>query len=278
MFGGHPAIILDKVMWLVFTDLDGTLLDAETYSFEPARPALERLRTKAIPLVLTTSKTRAEVEVWRERLENRDPFIVENGGAVFVPRGYFPFSPPGSVPREQYDAIELGDSYETLVETLAAAASEAQCRVRGFHQMSAQEVSDNCGLPLREAELAKKREYDEVFEVVDEARAEALLRAIERRSRRWTRGGRFYHITGNNDKAAAVALLRDLYALVSGDVTTVGLGDGMNDAGFLNAVQVPILIRSRFAAGLQAAVPRGRLTERPGPEGWNEATLQLILE
>src|SRR5262245_50293684 len=60
-------------MWLVFTDLDGTLLDADTYSYEAASPALERLRERGTPLVMVTSKTRAEVELWRWRLSNRDP-------------------------------------------------------------------------------------------------------------------------------------------------------------------------------------------------------------
>ena len=265
-------------MWLVFTDLDGTLLDHETYSFEPARPALDRLRRLGIPLVLATSKTRAEVEVWRGQLDNHDPFIVENGGAVFVPKACFPFTPDQSVARGAYDAIEFGDRYETLVGTLAVAAQEADCQVKGFHEMTAEEVSAACGLMLEEARLAKQREYDEVFEIVDTPRTEALLLAIERKGKRWTRGGRFYHITGNNDKAAAATAVRSLYERAFGEAKTVGLGDGMNDAPFLNAVEIPILIRSRSAAELQAAVPRGRLTNRPGPEGWNQALLQVIPE
>jgi mannosyl-3-phosphoglycerate phosphatase len=265
-------------MWLVFTDLDGTLLDHETYSFEPARPALERLRRMAVPLVLTTSKTRVEVEVWRGRLDNHDPFIVENGGAVFVPRVRFGVSPDQSVPRGPYDVIEFGDRYETLVDTLASAARETSCLVKGFHEMTAEEVSAACGLTLEEAGLAKQREYDEVFEIVDTARAEALLRAVEGKGKRWTRGGRFYHITGNNDKAAAVEAVRALYQKAFGEVTTVGLGDGMNDAPFLNAVEIPILIRSDSSAELEAAVPRGRLTDQFGPAGWNQALLQVIPE
>ena len=78
---------------LVFTDLDGTLLDHESYSFEPALPALAVLKEKNIPLVLCTSKTRAEIELFRIQLKNIHPFISENGGAIFVPKGnYFPQS------------------------------------------------------------------------------------------------------------------------------------------------------------------------------------------
>lgn len=80
---------------LIISDLDGTLLDARTYSFEEARPALELIRRNDLPLILCSSKTRAELEVWRNRLENHHPFITENGGGIFIPERYFPFPVAG---------------------------------------------------------------------------------------------------------------------------------------------------------------------------------------
>jgi predicted mannosyl-3-phosphoglycerate phosphatase (HAD superfamily) len=52
-------------MIVIFTDLDGTLLDDSSYSFEPAHEALAEVRIRKIPLILCTSKTRAEKEAWR---------------------------------------------------------------------------------------------------------------------------------------------------------------------------------------------------------------------
>lgn len=68
---------------IVITDLDGTLLD-QTYSFEGARPAITLLKEKRVPVVLCSSKTRPEIELYRERLGFKDPFIVENGGAIYI--------------------------------------------------------------------------------------------------------------------------------------------------------------------------------------------------
>jgi mannosyl-3-phosphoglycerate phosphatase len=263
-------------MRLIFTDLDGTLLDAETYSYEPAGPALERLRETGSPLVLVTSKTRAEVELWRWRLKNNDPFIVENGGAIFVPRGCFSFAVEGAVRRDGYEAIELGERYERLVEALAEASKETGCRVAGFHDMSVEEVAGRCDLPLEQARLAKARAYDEAFEVLDPEKAQPLTAAIERRGYRWTRGGRFYHVMGGSDKRAAVARLSSLYREAFGDVKTIGLGDAPNDAGFLNLVEEAVLIRSESVGRLQKLVPRGRVTRLSGPAGWNEAVLELL--
>ena len=76
---------------IIITDLDGTLLHHRTYSFEEAKPALDLVRRQGIPLVICSSKTRAEIEVYRKRLDNNHPFISENGGGIYIPAGYFPF-------------------------------------------------------------------------------------------------------------------------------------------------------------------------------------------
>lgn len=262
-------------MKVFFSDLDGTLLHIRTYSPEAARPALQQLTRKRYPLVLSTSKTRAEVEFWREQLGNRHPFSVENGGAIYVPDGYFKFPLPGAVKRDGYEFIEYGTPYPELVETLRAASRESGCQVLGFSDMTVEEVSRRTLLPLEQAELAKRREYDEPFEIIGVG-THGLLRAIELRGKHWTRGDRFYHITGDNDKAAAVRLLSGLYRQAHSDVVTVGIGDGHNDTSFLDVVDHPIVIYSRFAVALKKAIPRSQVTQAPGPHGWNEAVLQVL--
>ncbi len=261
---------------IVFTDLDGSLLDQETYSWEPARPALERLERHQIPWILVTSKTRAEVELWRRLLGNMHPFVVENGGAIYVPRGYFPMSIPGAIPRDGYEVVEWGTPYEDLIAGLEAASRTSGCRLVGFHQMTAEEIASACDLSVEQARLAKQREYDEPFHIVDHEVTCQLLAAISALGLRWTRGGRFYHVCGNNDKSCAVNLLRDLFERAHRKVVTIALGDGLNDAPLLNSVDIPIIVRSPSAAALKLRVPRGLLTERQGPEGWNEALLGIF--
>ncbi|MFH0811726.1 MAG: HAD hydrolase family protein [Pseudomonadota bacterium] len=72
-------------MIIIFTDLDDTLLDTYTHSFERALPALEFLKQKAIPLILCSSKTKREIEFYRKKLGNNHPFISENGGGINYP-------------------------------------------------------------------------------------------------------------------------------------------------------------------------------------------------
>ena len=269
--GASEALVL-------VSDLDGTLLDHTTYAFDAARPAIERLRDEGVPLVLCTSKTRAEVEAIRIALRNDHPFIVENGGGVYVPAGYFPFEIDGAERRGSYVVIPIGDPYADLVQALERASSASGVRVRGFAGMSDEEVAGATGLDLDEARLAREREFDEPFVVLDAGRADALLSAIEREGKRWTRGGRFYHITGANDKAGAVSRLLALYRRHFRTARTVGLGDAPNDASFLRVVDVAILVASPRLDQLRALVPEGRPTALPGPAGWNGAVLSLLDE
>ena len=80
---------LSRATALVVSDLDGTLLHQETYSFDEALPGIASLKERQIPVILVSSKTRAEIEPIREALGLEDPFVVENGGAAYIPRGAF---------------------------------------------------------------------------------------------------------------------------------------------------------------------------------------------
>ncbi|MFB3829208.1 MAG: HAD-IIB family hydrolase [Bryobacteraceae bacterium] len=262
-------------MRLVISDLDGTLLDSTNYSNDAARRAIDELRRRFIPLVLCTSKTRAEVEYWRERLNNPHPFIVENGGAVYIPKGYFPFPVSGAVERDDYDVVELGTPYGRLAQELRAISRESSCAALGFADMSVADVSLKTGLPVRQAELAKRREYDEPFEILG-AGTYRLLDCITAHGLHWTRGDRFYHITGNNSKAEASRRLVALYRQAFGTVSTIGLGDGHNDTGLLREVDFPVVVLSPFAPALVRAVPRSTVSRFPGPRGWSEAVLRMV--
>jgi mannosyl-3-phosphoglycerate phosphatase len=263
-------------MLAVFTDLDGTLLDHRTYSFDAARPALEQLARCNFPVILCTSKTRAEVEVLRAALDNGHPFVVENGGGVFIPLNYFPFPVERAARRGAYNVLEYGASYQDLVRALHEASRLSGCPVRGFHEMSAEEIASCCDLPLEQARLAKQREYDEPFEVLAPRALKRLLETIEQLGKRWTRGGRFHHITGNNDKAGAVTALVRLFRRRYAGLTTVGLGDAPNDAEFLRVVDVAVAVRSAHTPRLLRMVGNARPTTLPGPAGWNEALLQMV--
>ena len=68
---------------LIYSDLDGTLLDIHTYDWQPAAGWLERLQDNQIPIVLCSSKTAAEMlEIQSDLGLDGLPFIAENGAVI----------------------------------------------------------------------------------------------------------------------------------------------------------------------------------------------------
>jgi mannosyl-3-phosphoglycerate phosphatase family protein len=265
---------------IIFTDLDGTLLDHATYSFEKAQPALNRLKQNNIPLVICSSKTKAEIERYRMQLENNHPFISENGGGIFIPEGYFKNSlqyPPFDVAEENsYHIIRLGANYGDLRRLIEELRREG-FGVRGFGDMTAKEVAELTGLGFFEAELAKERDFDEpfIFEG-NEGERPALLNAIREKGFHVTQG-RFYHLIGNSDKGKAASILIDLYTMNFGKILTVAVGDSPNDLPMLEAVDVPIVVQKTDGKyDPHVNLPNLTKANGIGPEGWNKAILRLL--
>jgi mannosyl-3-phosphoglycerate phosphatase len=203
------------------------------------------------------------------------PFVVENGGAAFIPKGYFGWPVQQAVCRDGYEVLEWGRPYAELLSALETAAATQGYQVKGFNQMSTDEVCRATGLSPAQAARARHREYDEPFLALETHGRSRLLGAIQRAGFRWTHGGRLYHISGNHDKGTAVKAILDLFARRHGQVKSIGLGDSLNDLPLLAAVDVPVVIRSR-----RSPVPFGltgaRRTRSVGPEGWNQAVAELL--
>ena len=110
-----------------------------------------------------------------------------------------------------------------------------------FGDMTAKELAEESGLTIDLATLAKQREYSEPFRI-EAGQEEKVFDAIRKEHLCCIRGGNFFHLVGNHDKAKAVLLLKKLYAQELGKVTTIGVGDHLNDFGMLKVVDKPFLV------------------------------------
>jgi mannosyl-3-phosphoglycerate phosphatase len=261
---------------IIFTDLDGTLLHPKSYSFQEAASALDLIRERGVPLVLCSSKTRAEIEVYRERLNIGHPFISENGGGIYIPEGYFPAHGTG-YQQGGYEVITLGSPYEEIRKRFVAMRERLGIAVRGFGDMNIEEVAALTGLTIEEARLAKQREFEEPF-IFPGKPDDRFFKEIEGEKLRWTQG-RFFHLMGDHHKGRAVNILRRLYERRDGLVMTIGIGDSLNDLPFLVAVDRPVLVKKESGRhDARIDIPGLVRTEGIGPAGWNEAVLRLISE
>jgi mannosyl-3-phosphoglycerate phosphatase len=263
---------------VIFTDLDGTLLDLETYSYDRALPCIERLRNQGIPIVFCSAKTRVEQEVYRRELQINDPFIVENGGAIYIPQGYFAFDFNYQKAKDGYHVIELGMPYHRIREILSQIRDDTGVGFSGFGDMTAERVASLASLDLEAARLAKDREYNETLHLdgrPNETRK--VLDAIERRGLNYICSSRYYDVTSSNDKGKATRILIDLFNSKLGQVRTVALGDSPNDLPMLSSVDVPVLVQKPGGIWEEADTPHLYKVEGIGPEGWARAIASIIL-
>ncbi|MEL0637198.1 HAD-IIB family hydrolase [Marinomonas sp. TI.3.20] len=258
---------------LVFSDLDGTLLDHHTYSFQPAIQAFQALKTLSIPCILNTSKTYAELIQLRTKLGHQDPFIVENGAAIYLPKH---LGLPIDDPLEDHGDFWLksfGPNRQALIDIIDDC--KARYRFQGFHDMQWQDVVDLTGLSEANAKLAMQREFTEPMVWQDSTIALSQLnQELEIKGVQVQKGGRFTHLMGKNcDKARAMLWLSERYqSHYKEAVTTMALGDGENDIGMLSKADIAVVIRSPVHAPLE--IPNRNdawLTDAYGPEGWAQA-------
>jgi len=246
-----------KEKTIIFTDLDGTLLDHTTYSFEPAMPMLDYIKTNKIPLVIVTSKTKDEVLRIQKLLELKAPFIVENGAGIFMPS------------EEGYEMVSMGFEYEYIRSCFLKYAKSVP--ILGFFDMKDEEVASYTNLSIENASDARKRTFTEPFILEDESRLDELQKMANADELDIVKGGRFYHlITWGQDKANAIKFLINEYKKSSDEAfNTIALGDSANDLSMLQSVDTPVLIPHPDGSFMACNVEGVIKAPFPGPKGWN---------
>ena len=274
---------------LLFTDLDGSLLDHHDYDYSAALPAINKLTKCKVPWILTTSKTAAEVIDLRAELENTYPFIVENGAGIFWPSGSLDIEilHKNQVLQKQvaqqweHDFQYMSLSPVLMPDILQHAQTykdQLGLSFIGFSEMSAQQVSDCTGLTLEKAVKAKQREFSEPLLWKDsEENLIKLTEAMALHGLQLIKGGRFVHLMGQSNKGLALKVLADYYQQAWQEpVETMALGDGNNDVPLLEASDYPVIIRSPVNPAPVVNHNKVFITQENGPEGWNRAVLDWL--
>lgn len=248
----------------VLTDLDGTLLDHGGVLGEEARATISELRQRGVPVVPLTSKTEVELRDLLVELDSGGIGSFENGAGVVGPDGVVVSEK--AVPVAELSA-RLGELARLTGFRLTPAAelpTAEICRITGFARARIPAMlARGHGLPF----------------LAPEGAAEALGRfARQLPATRLTRGGQFWHLSGDHGKEDAVELL-----LRAGLVSRpfAGLGDAPNDAGFLVLCDAAVLVpraSGEVDPDLLAAVPAGRLAPFPAGRGWAAAVADLLGE
>lgn len=251
--------------FIIFTDLDGTLLDHDTYSYTPAYQALEKLRKTKTPLILASSKTTAEVAPLRHELGFDDyPAIVENGAGILVPNSH---------------SVSTLSDYEKIVEIINSAPANLRSKYIGFNDWSADEICDQTSLSLRAAKLAKQREYSEPGVWIGTPNEQILFQQyLSKNGLRAQQGGRFLTLSFG---AGKVDKMNDIVGSLTSKgeyITTVALGDAPNDIQMLEHADIGFVMTNKTNHNLFTSKKPDHITysTKAGPHGWNACVLSLF--
>ena len=257
----------------IFTDLDGTLLDHDTYSWTDARPALDRLTPLSIPLIAVSSKTLAELEYINQTSRLFNGLIGENGGVIAL---------RGNV--EQY-----GPATETVDRTREEIRAAVTVPVDSFRTVSPEVIAAETGLTLEDAIRAGQRYCSDPLIWQPAAKDIALARKIaEKNDLTLVKGGRFHTLCGPSSKGQAMRRMVERLSVTWLEdapdkkrrprFTTIALGDSPNDIPMLAdadyAVQIPSKHGKRSVPLLDH--PNFRMAPQPGPAGWNQVVNDIL--
>ncbi|MFT4787866.1 MAG: mannosyl-3-phosphoglycerate phosphatase [Paraglaciecola sp.] len=270
---------------LVFTDMDGTLMDHYSYSYEAAIPMLEKLKRLGIPVIPTTSKTFAELIVLRKEIGLPGPFITENGAAVFIPKDFFPNQPGDTKSVGDYWLKEftLGkEHWLGILQQGVAQLGGAQFAdlFQQFSQMTTAQICLATGLDSPAAKRAAQRQYGEpVLWLGGEKERTQFIQTLTKLGASPVEGGRFIHVCGNCDKGTALNWLVDEFSRQHPDSTcvSIALGDSKNDIAMLEAATIAVRILSPSNPLPQVNRTHNLYTStHAGPTGWHECLTQIL--
>ncbi len=127
---------------------------------------------RGVPAVWLTSRTRLQMDDPRRKLAHTHPFIAEDGCGVFLPEDYFHLRPQASTSQPRgiatvrlgrYTCLPVAQQQPAAADALQALSDETGVSVVPLRSLPPHELAQNLGLPPCEADLARQRDFDELF-------------------------------------------------------------------------------------------------------------------
>ena len=259
----------NTMSWIVFSDVDGTLLNHQDYDYEEAKPALQLLRHYNIPLILCSSKTAAELSWLRAEIGfEHCEAIVENGADIL---------------QAHADKIQSAGRHAELIGTLDSLPEQLRQYFSGFSSWSIETLQHHTGLSKDAASRASKRNFSEPgIWSGDDASLQAFIAELAHRGIITQQGGRFLTLSFGGNKVDGLSKIMGRYRQAGKAVHSIALGDASNDIRMLEAADIGIVIPNPSHTGMPKLADKPdsciRYGELPAPAGWSQSLLALFDE
>ena len=259
--------MIDKSSIWVVSDVDGTLMD-HSYDLSPAKETIKTLQKLSIPVILCTSKTASEVKVIRKELNLTDPYIVENGAAIY-----------GESLKKVNGEIILGKKYQFLEDILDFISIEIDHKLIPLNNLTDEEATHLTGLKGNSLNLMRDRHWSMPFLNPPSHLEEKINICCQKFKVDIFKGNRMSHLLSkSSNKGKAINALKKYSNLQH--IQIIGLGDSPNDLPLLLNSDIRIVIPGVDGPNLnlldQLKDLDFTLASEPNGYGWKNEINKLI--
>ena len=246
---------------LIFTDLDGSLLDRDTFKFDEIKHYLKKLLSKGIFIIPNTSKTEKEILEFNNELGSNLPYISENGAAI---NGLDLLN--SNLPKE----LVLSRDKNNLINIFKKSVPEdLQNKCNWLSEMDKKKQSLIFGLKDEKLKMALDRKYTIPF-IFEGNKNEKnkIFKIVKNNGLVLQEGGRVINLTDKVNKAKALQVFVRFFKKNNKKVKTIAVGDNYNDLDMLKTSDFPCLVfNDKFTLD---KIPINNLitTNKPSPQGW----------
>ncbi len=277
--GGAVIWLTQPATALVFTDLDGTLLD-DTYDLAAAAKVMDEFSRDGVMTIAVSSKTLREMRCLDALRERPAPFVFENGAGIAWPDSMIDEDIGERIHHHVIDhGIELtGWPYGALCEKLDRLRSEKRYDFRGFKDMDTDEVATLTGLDEVSAANARDRLCSEpIIWQGSKSELSAFRTDLAELQLTLIAGGRFLHVLPNTDKAEAMTCVARAYQRLSNErVPVLACGDSPNDLAMLKQADACLTFPRPDGSYLETGNGASLKAAAPGAGEWRIGLKELL--
>ena len=258
---------------IIFSDLDGTLLDKNTFKFDIIEDYFRELILNGITIIPSSSKTEAELLDFNNHYNLKLSFISENGSAI---HGLDLVNK--KLPNKVSISRSIDEIYKIYNETISL---DIKQKIIFILNLNFEEQKKFFGLPQDKMLLAKKRNHSIPIQFKGtEIEKKNFIKIMNDVGLSVQSGGRIMNICDNTNKSKAMFKTIELIGKETDEnIITIGVGDNQNDIEMLKNCDYACLVKNDNFDSSLINIDNLIKSSEPSPKGWADViktTIQKI--
>ena len=249
---------------LIFTDLDGSLLDKKTFKFDVIKDYFKELVRNGIIIIPNSSKTEAELLDFNEQNNLDLSFIAENGSSIHRLNKIHQNLPDKIIISRTID--EIRNIYKENISL------DFKNKITNILELEIEKQQKILGLSLDKIKLAIKREHSIPIKFNGtESEKNEFTNILKNSGLTIQTGGRIMNVCDNVNKSKAMSrALKLIKKQLDDEIITIGVGDNENDIEMIKQTDYPCLVKNENFDSSLINIDNLIKSDEPSPKGWSD--------